>query len=224
MSNLQNATLVLNSYDGCIATVNNSNLLWNNINLRTVLGDMYDKYDLFNLQLNSIAQSIPVNSPLRVELQLVSNLNQAIGSIAALDGTSVTGTKLDEIEYIANFIKLSDGVMNQIYSSLEGQPLEFALTDFSNYQYSYSGVINAGSVTPVNFPIAAKFSSLKSLFCTIRDRGTGTDTYFPFSSVSAGITSYYCWRIGSNILPSKAPDSLRTRNVCRIIKSYGIHE
>ena len=62
MSNLQNATLVLNSYDGCIATVNNSNLQWNNINLRTVLGDMYDKYDLFNLQLNSIAQSIPVNS------------------------------------------------------------------------------------------------------------------------------------------------------------------
>ena len=59
MSNLQNATLVLNSYEGCIATVNNSNLLWNNINLRTVLGDMYDKYDLFNLQLNSISQSAP---------------------------------------------------------------------------------------------------------------------------------------------------------------------
>ena len=58
MSNLQNATLVLNSYDS-IATVNNSNLLWNNINLRTVLGDMYDKYDLFNLQLNSISQSAP---------------------------------------------------------------------------------------------------------------------------------------------------------------------
>jgi hypothetical protein len=28
---------------------------WNNINLRTLLGDMYDKYDLFNICLNTIS-------------------------------------------------------------------------------------------------------------------------------------------------------------------------
>ena len=28
---------------------------WNNINLRLVLGDMYDKYDKFNLMLNSVS-------------------------------------------------------------------------------------------------------------------------------------------------------------------------
>ena len=33
-------------------------LTWNNINLRTLLGDMYDKFDRFNLCLNTVASSI----------------------------------------------------------------------------------------------------------------------------------------------------------------------
>ena len=31
---------------------------WNNINLRTVLGDMYDKYDTFNLCLNTVSSAV----------------------------------------------------------------------------------------------------------------------------------------------------------------------
>ena len=34
-----------------------SSMTWNNINLRTVLGDMYDDYDLFNICLNTISTS-----------------------------------------------------------------------------------------------------------------------------------------------------------------------
>lgn len=53
------------------ATYSNSNgkcdkyrtsMTWNSINLRTLLGDMYNDYDLFNLCLNSIATSDPTAS------------------------------------------------------------------------------------------------------------------------------------------------------------------
>ena len=62
----ETASLVLKSSD---LTLNSSTaigtsdqfgltLTWNNINLRTVLGDMYDKFDRFNLCLNTVASSI----------------------------------------------------------------------------------------------------------------------------------------------------------------------
>ena len=35
-------------------------LTWNNINMRTVLGDMYDKFDVFNLCLTSISNAAPI--------------------------------------------------------------------------------------------------------------------------------------------------------------------
>ena len=59
----QTASLVLKSSDltfGSTTTVgtadtNGTTLTWNNINLRVLLGDIYDQYDRFNLNLNTIA-------------------------------------------------------------------------------------------------------------------------------------------------------------------------
>ncbi len=62
MQNIEKAALVLKSSD--LSTVGNQNgiknalrtsFTWNNISLRTLLGPMYDKYDTFNLTLNSIS-------------------------------------------------------------------------------------------------------------------------------------------------------------------------
>jgi hypothetical protein len=63
MEQLQKATLVLKTHP---LPLNGSNsrgstdeyrrrMTWNNINLRLLLGDMYDKFDNFNLQLVNIA-------------------------------------------------------------------------------------------------------------------------------------------------------------------------
>jgi hypothetical protein len=68
MSNLQIASLVLRSSDltpGASNQYGSSDTYqiiqtWNNINLRTLLGDMYDKYDLFNICLNTITTSVPI--------------------------------------------------------------------------------------------------------------------------------------------------------------------
>jgi hypothetical protein len=65
MSNIEQATLILrsgdlikgavNQYGSC--DVNLTNFTFNNINLRTLLGDMYDKYDLFNICLANVTQA-----------------------------------------------------------------------------------------------------------------------------------------------------------------------
>jgi hypothetical protein len=63
---LQNASLVLKTSDltadpGDQYGIRNSiktSFTWYNINLRTVLGDMYDKYDTFNLCLNTISTGV----------------------------------------------------------------------------------------------------------------------------------------------------------------------
>jgi hypothetical protein len=54
MSIYEKASLVLNSVNASTNSIKSS-FTWNNINLRNLLGDMYDKYDRFNIALNTIA-------------------------------------------------------------------------------------------------------------------------------------------------------------------------
>lgn len=145
------------------------------------------------------------SAPIRLELQLVSGVNNFCG---ALVSTVTNSYNLSNVEYIAQFIDLGDEAMSMIYSSLGSEPLQMVVPDYRNYQGSYQ--VTIGSNTLVNFPIPAKFSSLKSLICTVRDRlpaSTATNTYFPYSSVSFGIQNYQ-FRLGSQIVPSKPPDTI----------------
>jgi len=148
------------------------------------------------------SQYIPLfamtSAPLRMEIQLVANTNQAM-----LDFSGNIVYQMDAVEYVGNFIKLSDVAMEMIHGSLAGSPLQLCLPDWSNYQYTY-GLTN-GASTQVNMAIPAKYSSLKSIFLTVR-QNTGATGFFPFSSTAQGMTSYF-FRIGPQILPSKAPDN-----------------
>jgi hypothetical protein len=56
MSNKECSTLCLTTQSG-ISNALNTSCTWNNINLRTLLGPMYDKYDIFVLELNSITHA-----------------------------------------------------------------------------------------------------------------------------------------------------------------------
>jgi hypothetical protein len=57
MSNIEYATLCLATIGGNTNAFNTS-CVWNNINLRTVLGPMYDKYDTFVIEINSFISSV----------------------------------------------------------------------------------------------------------------------------------------------------------------------
>eukprot|EP01038_Epipyxis_sp_PR26KG_P016539 gene16539-22578_t len=189
--------LQINSGESYDLAVNTSTTRYFCLNLISLLGTLCS------------AQYIPLfamtTAPLRLEIQLVANTYQAITSTSALASIS-----LSNVEYIGNFIKLSDGAMDVIYGSLGGQPLEFSIPNYANYQYTYSTITpsaTAGSyiTSTVNFAIPAKYSSLKSLFCTVRDQPAAA-TFFPLSCVSAFVSSYY-FRVGSQIMPTKAPDN-----------------
>jgi hypothetical protein len=141
------------------------------------------------------------SAPLRVEIQLIDTLTKAFNTETAL--TCTLGF-INNVEYIANTIELGDAAMEMIESSLQGAPLQFVYNDFRNYAYAYQ-LQNAQ--TQVQMPIPAKFSSLKSIFITIRDIiPPGALTFFPLSSVTRGITDYQ-FRVGPTIMPPKSPNT-----------------
>jgi hypothetical protein len=152
-------------------------------------------------------------APLRVEIQLVSSFVQGCSELTG--GTSTIS--LSNCEYIANFIELGDAAMSVIYGSLEGQPLQYVFPDFRNYQYT--ALLPNNASLAVTMPIPAKFSSLKSLLIASRDKGTGALTFFPFSSVTMGLSEYQ-FRIGAQIMPPKPP-STTTEFWAEVIKAYG---
>ena len=58
---LKTNVLPMNGSTNAYGTLNamNTSFTWTNINLRTLLGDMFDKYDRFMLLLQHISNSIP---------------------------------------------------------------------------------------------------------------------------------------------------------------------
>jgi hypothetical protein len=143
------------------------------------------------------------SAPLRVEIQLVDQLIKGLNYLTNTGGTP--SATLSNVEYVGNFIELGDPAVAMIKDSLGGAPLQFVVPDYRNYVYNYQLTNNATATLAM--PIAAKFSSLKALFVTIRDQGTGAITYFPYSSVSRNILDYQ-FRIGANVFPPKVPSTL----------------
>jgi hypothetical protein len=144
------------------------------------------------------------SSPLRVEIQLVYSDIQCVCAVAPTTHVANVGL-VTNVEYIASMIELSDSAMSMIESSLDGKPLQFVFGDYRNYQGSYQ--ITTATNTQITFPIPAKFTSLKSLFVTHRDQGTGAQGYFPFSCVNYGLVNYQ-FRLGPTLAPPKAVDDI----------------
>jgi hypothetical protein len=135
MSNLQIASLVLRSSDLTLGTSNqygscDANRLtqtWNNINLRTLLGDMYDKYDLFNICLNTISTA-------------------GAGANTALLG-GLAATAADNLNVV---VKLSGlPFINQTYSVKNG--CNTGVCPISTFLFANSGTANNITTTQLFF-------------------------------------------------------------------------
>jgi hypothetical protein len=148
------------------------------------------------------------NSTIRMEITLHDTLNKMF----VCQGAGVGGIVVNNCEYVANYIELSDSAMGMVQASLQGQPLQMVVPDWRNFQYSQV-IANDGLY---NIPIAAKFASLKSLILMSRDK-FNTATYYPHSSAVNGLSSYY-FRIGPVILPPKPPNTL-PEMACELFKS-----
>ena len=144
------------------------------------------------------------SAPSRMEIQLVNNALIPLNCHTVLDVTSPL--TLTNVEYVAQFMELSDNAMSIINSSLGGNPLQFTFNDYRNYAYNYA--LPAAAAVSLSMPIPAKFSSLKSILVAIRDAANiGAATKYGYSSNRFGLLSYY-FRIGSVIYPPKQPDSV----------------
>ena len=191
-----------------IANAGNSSKNTYCLNLISLIGSLSSQ--------NYVPLFAMTSAPLRVEIQLVDSTNKCIASLTGADNNTFT---ISNCEYVANFIELGDPAMSIIYQNLGGGPLEYVFPDFRNYGYTATLIDGVGVTTQVNMPIPAKFSSLKSIIVAVRDKGLGTATFFPFSSVQAGILDYQ-FRIGSQILPAQPP-STKTEMFAELIKAYG---
>jgi hypothetical protein len=135
------------------------------------------------------------SSPLRVEIVLANNA-QAVGAFGANAGA----ISLTNVEYVAEFLQLSSGAIDAI-AQRAGGSLQMVVPDYRNYVYSAAVSNNA----TISMPVAAKFSSLKSLFVTPRESTlVGAATYYPTAHVKNGLAQWTI-RIGSEVLPSTAP-------------------
>lgn len=189
---------------------NNQPIIYNfSLNLISLLGTLSTQYvPLWRMTASDI----------RLEITFVSDVQSAIACTNAL-----TDFRIDNIQYIAQYIELSDSAISIIEGSLSGRPFEYVVPGMENYTFSSS--IQSNSI--VNFPVAAKYQSLKALIVSQRDtaKGVSANAYFPYSSTSmgtgtaSGVQSYQ-FKIGTVNLPSIPPVN-NTQFFGEVLKVFG---
>lgn len=154
------------------------------------------------------------SAPLSVEVTFVSSALKFLCVQTALANNNFT---ISNVEFVGTFIELSDEAIARIREAQQGQPLQYVVQNYSNINYSTT--IYNGSSTSVNIPVSAKYASLKSLFCIPRRYADGLETFFPYSSTHFNINQWRV-RIGSQYLPSKAPNSI-CEHYAELLKAIG---
>jgi hypothetical protein len=162
------------------------------IPLVSIIGSLGDKYiPLFAM----------TSSPLRLEIQLVSSVQQAVVSLTAWSTFSISN-----VEFIGSFIELSDQALAVIQQSQQGAPLTMAVNRWSNLVYN-AQLQNA--VTNVSCPVPFKYSSVQCIMNTIRGNAAGVTTFDAYGSNHYNINEYW-YQFGSESLPTKHPGSSTT--------------
>ena len=158
-----------------------------------------------------------MSGPLRIELQLVSNIRQFLHSAAALTTHSTLKT-VDNIELVINMMEISDSGMNIIKSAIGNSPIQWVVQDYKNYQY-----VNTlrTTTTQLSVPIPAKFNSLNSLLWTFRNSTNvaGAATFPSNESLNFDLKEYFV-RLGARTVPTKPPNTL-PEFCCELLRSLG---
>ena len=141
---------------------------------------------ILTLSNNYVPLFALTGAPLRIELQLVSNI---------------------AVEYVANMMELSDSGMSMVKSAIGNGPLNWVVQDYRNY--AFNATLKQTTETTLSVPIPAKFNSLNSLFMTFRLQAnvSGSATFASTESCQFSLTDYF-FRIGSRTVPTKPPSTL----------------
>lgn len=154
-------------------------------------------------------------APVRLEIQFAAT-PQNIGAFPS----TVTNFQIDNIEYIASYIALSNEAMGIIKSGQSG-PLSYTLQGLANF--TTTATIKGGlTTTQINFAIPAKYASVKNIIASIRDTGAGVSTalFYPHSCGMFGLQQYY-FKIGSHSsIPAIAPNTV-AQYFTELLKAVG---
>ena len=148
---MENTTLVLRTADSS-SSLSNSVNTWNNINLRYLMGNMYDKYEKFNLCLVNISTGAS-NATLgnstddlnvSVNISGLPFINQTYNSSTGNNGSNAT---------ITTFQFQRNSCVNQYFYGSNFITFGKA-QDLCNITISFSKVSNYGAAlsTPVSYP------------------------------------------------------------------------
>ena len=149
----RNASFVLNT-SNAIANTLNTSFTWNNINLRTILGEMYEQYDIFNLCLNSITSSVAGatigttadDNIILIQISGLPFINQTYNYNSGNNTNTAT---------ICPFSFVKNNSVSQLFYS--NNVLTFSkYADQFSLTISYSKVVNGQSpASPVAYPTMA---------------------------------------------------------------------
>lgn len=152
-------------------------------------------------------------APLQIQLQIISNPLEGLCCEQTLD--AATPITLTNCEMICNFMELSDAGMSKIISASGGGPLKWVVQDYKN-------ITNSGDIAPdreLSIPVVARYMSLRSLFFCFRTHSAGAITFNPLETNHFGISEYNV-RVGSHVLPVKAPSSI-PEMYAEVLRSIG---
>jgi hypothetical protein len=170
---------------------------------------------IFNLTNNYVPCWALTSSSLRLEIQWASSISQFINYPTAktlIPVGGAGGTLFNDVSLTCNFMELSDSAMAIIQNSLQGRPVEWVVSNWSNYIFNTT--IPADTVTNVSMAVPAKFNSLKSLLFTFRPTGSASGTGTAAGNALYGSQSLknslveYDARIGSRVVPSDKPNTV----------------
>jgi hypothetical protein len=143
-------------------------------------------------------------SPLRIELQVVSTVNQIVKSHVQVLAP-VSKSLISKCELVCNMIEISDTGMNIIKQSIGNAPLQWVTQDYRNYG---SNVTLGTSETSASVPVPAKFNSLASLFFSFRSNASGSSRLTHANESCKFSLVEYFLRIGSKTMPVKPPSTV----------------
>ena len=145
-------------------------------------------------------------APLRIEIQLLANINSLLIADANYPAVATVRSFCDNVEYVANMMELSDTGMAMVKSAIGDAPLNWVVQDYRNY--AFNSTLRT-SETTLSVPVPAKFNSLNSLFMTFRvqNNASGLATFSTTESCRFGLIDYF-FRIGSRTVPAKPPSSI----------------
>ena len=171
---------------------NRQSYTWNNVNMRCILGDMYDKYDRFNICLNNVSMSPPFPLVAGISSSVVQTIS---GQFFCLDSSGFP--LLQPYVQLANALAISlpnGTVLTSLTQGVIGYTTLQSTTDSTIYNMSSSLSVNSISGTVFyTYPNQSNAQNFRGVYAYASPTGilTVDSALYPSTQLYVGQKVYY---------------------------------